>query len=75
MGTNLTDEQKAECLRARKCPSCSGPLEVRPGVFFSRRVGSMGGLVCPPCNALWDDPGNSFLAAHAKAEQAEHGES
>lgn len=57
-------------LRLRICPKCGGKLEKRPGMFFSRAVGGMDGLVCtnrPACKALWNDPDNSFLAAHARA--------
>lgn len=60
----MTDDQKNERLRARKCPSCEGPLEERQRMFHSRRAGSMSGLVCVTCNSLWDDPDNSFLKAN-----------
>jgi len=48
-----------------RCPTCLGPLERRPGMFHSNKTGSMAGLICEPCNALWDDPTNSFIEAHA----------
>ena len=40
-------------------------------MFFSRTTGMMDGLICLPCNGLWDDPDNSFIEANAKATQAE----
>jgi len=67
-------ETKNRYLTAMKCPSCSGPVERRPGMFASSKTGHMDGLVCTFCNALWDDPGDSFLEAHAKVtkEQFPH---
>jgi hypothetical protein len=61
------EKVKDRYLSKMKCPSCSGPLERKPGMFASSKTGHMDGLVCESCNALWDDPGNSFLEAHAKA--------
>jgi hypothetical protein len=68
------EDTKNRYLSEMKCPSCSGPLERKPGMFASSKTGHMDGLVCESCNALWDDPGNSFLKAHAKAtkEQFPH---
>lgn len=43
------------------CPKCGGELEKREGMFFLHEVGSMPGLVCVPCNALWDS--NEWIAA------------
>jgi len=42
-----------------KCPKCSTVLERRQNQFHWRGR-FFHGLVCVPCNALWDDPEDSF---------------
>lgn len=42
------------------CPKCRAPLERRERMFHWRGR-SFRGLVCGPCNALWEDPTDSFL--------------
>ena len=41
------------------CKKCGTALERRPNMFYWRGQ-FFHGLVCPPCNALWDDPTDSF---------------
>jgi ssDNA-binding Zn-finger/Zn-ribbon topoisomerase 1 len=48
-----------------KCPKCGGAFERRANMFHWRGR-FFHGLVCPACNALWDDPSDSFMA-HVKA--------
>lgn len=36
-----------------KCPTCSQPMEERPNMFYWRGT-YFPGLVCKPCNSLWD---------------------
>ena len=43
----------------RACDKCGGTLERRPNMFYWRGC-FFHGLVCVPCNALWDDPTDSF---------------
>ncbi|HSX22904.1 MAG TPA: hypothetical protein VLE97_09045 [Gaiellaceae bacterium] len=53
------------------CPKCGGPFERREDMFHWRGR-FFHGLVCVPCNALWDDPSDSFeahVAASARAER------
>lgn len=53
------------------CPTCGGAFERRPNMFHWRGT-FFHGLVCSPCNALYDDPSDSFMAhvqATAKAPQ------
>lgn len=53
-----------------KCPKCSSLLVRKPNMFHWRGT-FYHGLVCEPCNALWDDPTDSFMsgvAATAKQE-------
>ena len=52
-----------EKLRTRVCPKCGFQVHKRDGVFFSRRIGYHHGLVCEPCNSLWNDPDDSFIDA------------
>jgi len=42
-----------------KCPKCRGNMERRGGQFYWRGC-FFSGLVCPSCNALYDDPTDSF---------------
>ena len=42
-----------------KCPKCHDPLVVRQSMFNFRGK-SYSGLVCQRCNALWDNPDDSF---------------
>jgi hypothetical protein len=42
------------------CPKCSTPLVVRPSMFCWRGR-YFSGLVCEKCNALWDNPEDSFM--------------
>jgi len=44
-------------------PTCGAPLVLKDGMFALRDIGYFPGLVCETCNALWDYPANSFLAA------------
>jgi len=37
-----------------KCPKCRGPLELRENQFCARGRW-FPGLVCVPCNALWEE--------------------
>lgn len=46
-------------IEPEKCPKCARPLVVMQGMFFWRGK-SFSGLVCKPCNALWDNPSDSF---------------
>ena len=41
------------------CKKCGTTLERRPSMFYWRGQ-FFHGLVCVPCNALWDDPTDSF---------------
>lgn len=41
------------------CKKCGTALERRPNMFYWRGR-FFHGLVCTPCNALWDDPTDSF---------------
>ena len=51
---------------AENCKKCGAALERRANMFYWRGR-FFHGLVCTPCNALWDDPTDSF-------EQHVHGE-
>ena len=42
-----------------KCPKCKTVMERRNHMFFWRGT-FFNGLVCVPCNALYDDPSDSF---------------
>ena len=45
-----------------RCPKCGEALEVR-GEMYYWRGNSYSGMVCKPCNALWDavdDDGKTF---------------
>lgn len=44
------------------CMNCMGRLERRPRMFHLRGR-DFQGLVCIECNALWNDPEDSFFAA------------
>jgi len=61
-------------LRRRRCPKCGGPVRLKPNMFHTHDVGYMSGLVCEPCNALWDDPDKSFLEAVAAVRKQETSE-
>lgn len=50
-------------LRKGVCPKCKEPIGLKSNMFYSPRVGYMAGYLCEPCNALWDDPDNSFIEA------------
>ena len=41
------------------CKKCGTSMERRPNMFHWRGR-FFHGLVCVPCNALWDDPTDSF---------------
>lgn len=41
------------------CKKCGDTMERRPNMFHWRDR-FFHGLVCVPCNALWDDPTDSF---------------
>jgi ribosomal protein L40E len=43
----------------KTCRKCGSVLERRPSMFYWRGR-FFHGLVCVPCNALWDDPTDSF---------------
>lgn len=52
------------------CPKCATPMVERGGMFYFRGL-SCKGIVCVPCNALWehaDDPFMSQVSAKVKAE-------
>jgi transposase-like protein len=53
------------------CPTCKKPMELRHGMFYSRKAGTMAGYVCEDCNSLWDDPENSFLDANRNKKATE----
>jgi len=59
----MMHEIQRQTLREGHCPSCAGPIVKRAKAFYASDVGHMDGLVCEPCNALWDDPDNSFTEA------------
>ena len=44
---------------SRACPKCGARRIVREGMFHWRGT-TFSGLVCVPCNALWDNPDDSF---------------
>ena len=44
---------------AKTCTKCGTAMERRPNMFYWRGR-FFHGLVCVPCNALWDDPTDSF---------------
>lgn len=50
------------------CPKCKLPLARRPAQFYWRGR-TFSGLVCFACNALWDDPTDSFEAYVARTSQ------
>lgn len=58
------EQRRTQALLKSKCPSCEGPVVEKPGMFHSRVTGAMPGLVCESCNALFDNPNNSFLETH-----------
>lgn len=43
------------------CPKCNDPMEATPGTFYWRGR-YFAGLVCKRCNALYDNPKDSFFA-------------
>ena len=47
------------------CPSCKCVLVPTPGTMAYRGK-EFAGLVCHPCNALWDNPDDSMLE-HARS--------
>ena len=55
------------------CPKCSAPMEVRAGMFFWRGQ-HFSGLVCGPCNSLWDNPEDSFEKAVGATKKNAPGE-
>lgn len=44
---------------SRACPKCGERRMVREGMFHWRGT-YFSGLVCEKCNALWDNPDDSF---------------
>jgi len=48
----------------KQCPKCNDTLVVKEGMFGSRLTGLMSGLVCEKCNALYDNPDDSFIEKH-----------
>ncbi len=46
---------------SRACPRCGERRVVREGMFYYRGT-TFSGLVCEKCNALWDNPDDSFEA-------------
>ena len=54
---------KDQVLREGICPKCGETLARREGMFYLAELGGWPGLYCKSCNALWDDPDNSFLQA------------
>lgn len=36
------------------CPKCKAPLKEKPNMFYLHEAGMMPGLVCEPCNALFN---------------------
>lgn len=61
MVDDFTDLEKAEDGEYH-CPKCDGVLVVRPGLFYWRGK-SLSGLYCAPCNAMWNNPADSFYDA------------
>jgi len=57
---------KDRILRKGACPKCGNGVARREKMFATHDVGYWHGLYCESCNALWDDPDNSFLLAVAK---------
>lgn len=51
------------------CPECYGMLGVRTNCFFWRG-NYFSGLVCVPCNILYDNPEDSFMQAVARSSGA-----
>lgn len=47
--------------QSRACPKCGERCVVRQGMFYFRGA-HFSGLVCEKCNALWDNPDDSFEA-------------
>ncbi len=47
---------------SRACPKCGERRVVREGMFHWRGT-TFSGLVCEKCNALWNNPDDSFEAA------------
>lgn len=43
----------------KECPKCNKEMKVQQGMFHYRGT-SMSGLVCVYCNALYDNPEDSF---------------
>jgi len=41
------------------CPTCTTKMEARPNMFHWRGE-YFSGIVCTPCNALYDNKNNSF---------------
>jgi hypothetical protein len=48
----------------RDCPKCGERRVVREGMFHWRGT-TFSGLYCKPCNGVWDNPVDSFMAAVA----------
>lgn len=53
----------------RACPKCGGRRVCREGMFHFRGA-TFSGLVCEACNALWDNPDDSFEAHVVKVTKA-----
>lgn len=58
--------RKVDPKRGDPCPKCGKTLVVKLNMFALRGLGFFSGLVCEPCNALWNDPEDDFLGAAAK---------
>jgi hypothetical protein len=53
------DARVVEYTPVERCPKCHEPMVRRQEKFFWRGR-FFSGLVCVPCNSLWDDPDDSF---------------
>lgn len=55
------------------CPKCGGIMKPEPRTFHWRGV-YFAGLVCKPCNGLWDNPEDSFFGGVKKSTRKEEEE-
>jgi hypothetical protein len=63
---DLSDSKKTHPERAgNPCPHCSTPITLQQGMFAWKGK-TFSGLVCTTCNALWDNPEDSFLQTAMK---------
>lgn len=63
------DAEKYTPKRGDPCRKCGTTFVVKPNMFFLTGIGTFSGLVCEPCNSLWTDPEDNFLAAAAKRDK------